>query len=124
MTPTTFFHLLSFLKDNVFDLLQVPTHGLSSSCRVAPLDGREDFLMTLEGPPLSFFRLKIPLAGLSQKVEKGKQKAFEHPVSGDPGQTVMEIGIGSNRVRTAADFLSLFLEDLIELDDFFRGCIF
>jgi len=54
----------------------VPTHGLPGGYGITPLDGREDFLMTLEGPPFSFFRLKIPFTGLSQKVEKGEQKAF------------------------------------------------
>jgi hypothetical protein len=79
--------------------------------------------MALEGPSFSFFRLKIPFTGLSQKVEKGKQKAFQHPVSCDPCQTVMKIGIGSNRVRTTADFLFLFLKNFLELDDLFRDCI-
>jgi hypothetical protein len=54
----------------------VLTHGLSGGYRIAPLDGREDFLMALEGSPFSFFRLKIPFTGLSQKVKQGKQKAF------------------------------------------------
>ncbi len=79
MTAMTFSHLLSFFKEYIFHLLQVPTHGLSTGCRITPLDGSKDLLMALKGFLFSFLRLKVPLTGLSQEGRKGQAEDVPKP---------------------------------------------